>query len=171
MAKKQSLDKGISEIVGIFTDPIIVYPGGWGDSLPDWLKRAVTLDRLMMNVEALKTGELLGTDAEAAAYLYTAALTFPMDQDWANIYLYIATKVYERHRTKESGVTMPADIRVEKLSDYELGELKRLKRWLYEARAKVRLERERGERRKAKAAAVEEASRLCGDQLVFDFSR
>lgn len=37
-----SIDKGISEIVGVFTDPMIVFPGRWGDTLPDWLKGAVT---------------------------------------------------------------------------------------------------------------------------------
>ena len=36
----------VSDIVGIFTDPILVFPGGWGDTLPDWIKGAITLDRL-----------------------------------------------------------------------------------------------------------------------------
>jgi len=31
-----SMDKGISEIVGVFSDPILVFPGGWGDTLPEW---------------------------------------------------------------------------------------------------------------------------------------
>jgi hypothetical protein len=28
-----SLEKGISDIVGVFTDPILVFPGGWGDTI------------------------------------------------------------------------------------------------------------------------------------------
>ena len=39
----KTIEKGISEIVGVFCDPIIVFPGGWGDSLPEWLKSAITL--------------------------------------------------------------------------------------------------------------------------------
>jgi hypothetical protein len=46
------IDKGISDIVGIFTDPIIVLPGGWGETLPDWLNGAITLERLEMNIRA-----------------------------------------------------------------------------------------------------------------------
>jgi len=71
----KTVEKGISEIVGVFTDPILVFPGGWGDTLPEWLKSAITLERLEMNTRALKGEEMTGTDAEACAYLYTAALT------------------------------------------------------------------------------------------------
>ena len=67
--KPKTVDKVISDIVGVFTDPIVVFPGGWGDSLPDWLKGAVTLERLEMNMKALKGEEMTGTDAEACAYL------------------------------------------------------------------------------------------------------
>ena len=115
MTTEKQIEKGISEIVGVFTDPILVFPGGWGDTLPEWLKNAITLERLEMNMRALKGEEMTGTDAEACAYLYTAALTQPMDRDWGQIY--IATKVYEKWRTKDSGVTMPTDIRVESLDD------------------------------------------------------
>jgi len=152
----KTVEKGISEIVGVFYDPIIVFPGGWGDSLPEWLKSAITLERLAMNMRALKGEEMTGTDAEACAYLNTASLTQPMDHDWAQIYLYIATKVYEKWRTKESGATMPNDIRVESLNDGQMRDLNRLKAWLYKKRTTVRLERERAERRQKKD---EEAAR------------
>ena len=56
MNKAQTVEKGISEIVGVFTDPIIVFPGGWGEDLPEWLKTAITLERLEMNMWALKGG-------------------------------------------------------------------------------------------------------------------
>ncbi|GAI11536.1 unnamed protein product, partial [marine sediment metagenome] len=80
-----TVEKGISEIVGALSDPIIVFPGGWGDSLPEWIKPAITLERLAMNMRALKGAEMTGTDAEACAYLYTASLTQPMDHDWTKI--------------------------------------------------------------------------------------
>jgi len=120
LATEKQIDKGISDIVGALTDPIIVMPGGWGDTLPEWLKNAITLERLAMNMKSLKGEEMTGTDAEACAYLYTASLTAPMDHDWSQIYLYIATKVYEKQRSKESGVTMPEDIRVDTLNDEQM---------------------------------------------------
>jgi hypothetical protein len=158
-----SIDKGISEITGVFTDPIIVFPGGWGDTLPEWLKGAITLERLEMNMRALKGEELTGTDAEACAYLYTAGLTTPMDHDWSQICLYIATKTYKRWGKNE----MPADIDVDSISDHQVRELSRLKAWLYQQRGKVRLERERAERREKKEQ--EKAKRKAEQPALFDF--
>ncbi len=163
----EKLDKGISNIVGALTDPIIVFPGGWGDTLPEWIKTAITLERLVVNMKALKGEEMTGTDAEACAYLYTASLTQPMDHDWTQIYLYIAGKVYEKWRTKESGVTMPDDIRVESITDDQMRDLNRLKAWLYHKRTTIRLDRDRAERRQKKE---EEAARRKAEQpALFDF--
>ncbi|NQT31200.1 MAG: hypothetical protein HQ588_02605 [Deltaproteobacteria bacterium] len=160
MTAERELEKGISEIVGAICDPIIVMPGGWGDTLPDWLKSAITLERLIENMKVIKGEEMTGTDAEACAYLYTAGLTAPFDHDWAQIYLYITTKVYEKQRTPQSGATMPEDIRVESLTRNQEDDLNRLKRWLYERRVKARQERDRDEKRQER---VEKAAR---DKLV-----
>jgi len=167
LTTEKQVEKGISEIVGVFTDPILVFPGGWGDSLPEWIKPAITMERLMENMKALKGEEMTGTDAEACAYLYTVSLTQSMDHDWTQIYLYIAGKAYERHRTKESGVTMPADIAVDKLDDGQMRDLNRLKAWIYEKRKTARLDRDRAERRQKReeeAAATEAAQ-----PALFDF--
>jgi len=135
---KPTIEKGISDIVGVFTDPIIVFPGGWGDTLPEWLKNAITLERLEMNMKALKGEEMTGTDAESCAYLYTAALTNPMDHDWGQIYLYIATQTYRRWGKNE----MPGDIAVDSLrEDRERAERRQKKQ-------------EEAERRKAEQPAL-----------------
>jgi hypothetical protein len=159
---RPTIEKGISDIVGVFTDPILVFPGGWGDTLPDWLKQAVTLDRLMMNVQALKTGHMTGTDAEACAYLMTVSLTQPMDSDWSEIYLYVAGKTYSRH--KQGG--LPEDIRVESLRDDQVRDLDRLKAWLYRQRAQARADRDRGERRQQREE--ETAVRKVEQPALFD---
>ena len=163
----ENVEKGISEIVGALSDPIIVFPGGWGDSLPEWIKSTITLERLAMNMRALKGAEMTGTDAEACAYLYTASLTQPMGHDWTKIYLYIATKTYEKWRTKESGVTMPDDIRVESITDDQMRDLNRLKEWLYHKRTTIRLDRDQAERRQKKEE--EEARRKEAQPALFDF--
>jgi len=62
-----TFEKGISDIVGVFTDPILVFPGGWGDTLPEWLKNAIVLERLAENMKASKGEQATGTDAEACA--------------------------------------------------------------------------------------------------------
>ena len=167
MTTEKQIEKGISEIVGCLTDPIIVFPGGWEDSLPDWIKTSITLERLVENMKALKREMMTGTDAEACAYLYTACLTQPMNHDWGQIYLYIATKVYEKWRTKDSGVTMPDDVRVDSLDTGQLADLKRLKDWIYRIRAKVRLERDRAEGRQKKEE--ESAKKVVEQPALFEF--
>lgn len=144
------LSTKIGEIVGALSDPIIVYPGGWGDTLPEWLKAAITVERLAMNIRALRGEEITGTDAEVCAYLYTAGLCFPFDHDWAEICFYITGQVYTRHRTKESGTLVPEDIRVESLNDEQMRDLRRLKDSIYKRRTQARLDRERAERRQEK---------------------
>jgi hypothetical protein len=159
----KQIEKGISDIVGALTDPIIVFPGGWGEDLPEWLKNAITLERLGMNMKALKGEEMTGTDAEACAYLFAAALTQPMGHDWTQIYLYIATQTYHRWGKNE----MPPDIAVDSLTDDQMRELNRLKDWLYRKRTQIRLERDRVERRQKKE---EEAARRKAEQpALFHF--
>ncbi len=149
MNTTMTTEQGISDIVGCLIDPIIVFPGGWGDTIPEWLKTAITMERMMGNMKALKGEEPTGTDAEACAYLMTVSLTQPMDSDWTQIYLYIAGQSYKRWNKGE----MPADIAVDSISDYQLRELNRLKTWLYQQRIKARIERDKSERRQEKQEA------------------
>lgn len=161
--KQKSDEHYISELVGALADPIIVFPGGWGDTLPDWLKNAITLERLEMNMRELKGEDPIGTDAEACAYLYTASLTQPMGHDWSEIYLYIAAKVYGRWGKSE----MPEDIKVESLRDDQMTDLNRLKNWLYQQRVRARLERDRAERRRNADAVKVEMEVM--QRSMFDF--
>ena len=142
----KNMDSMVDDLVGTLTDPIIVYPGGWGDSLPEWLKNAITLERLTENMKGTKGEQPTGTDAEACAYLNTASLTMPMDSDWSQIYLYVAGKTYTRWRKSE----MPEDIRVESLTDQQTSDLNRLKEWPFIRRTTARQETERTRRREHK---------------------
>jgi len=152
LTTEKQIEKGISDIVGALTDPVLVFPGGWGDTLPEWLKHAITLERLTMNMKALKGEAMTGTDAEACAYLMTVSLTQPIDSDWTQIYLYVATQTYRKWGKNE----MPGDIAVDRLDDGQMRNLNRFKEWLYNQRTRVRQERERAERRQNKE---EEAAR------------
>jgi len=163
LTTEKQIEKGISEIVDALTDPIIVFPGGWDDTIPEWLKTAITLERMIGNVKALKGKEPTGTDAEVCAYLMTLSLTQPMDGDWTQIYLYIASQSYKRWNKGE----MPADIAVDSISDYQIGELNRLKSWLYHQRVKARQEKDRAERKQEKEEA--EAQREEEQPALFVF--
>jgi len=159
----KTMEKGISDIVGCLTDPIIVFPGGWGDTIPEWLKTAIILERMIGDMKALKGEEPTGTDAEACAYLMTVSLTQPMDSDWTQIYLYVASQTYKRWGKGE----MPADIVVDSISDYQMGELNRLKLWLYGQRIEARVEKDRAERREKKEE--QETKRKVEQPALFEF--
>jgi hypothetical protein len=159
----KTADQGISDIVGCLTDPIIVFPGGWGDTIPDWLKGAITMERMIGNKKSLKGEEPTGTDAEVCAYLMTVSLTQPMDRDWTDIYLYVASHTYKRWGKGE----MPADIAVDSLNDSQVMELYRLKAWLYRQRVKARTERDKAERRERREEV--EAQREAAQPALFEF--
>ena len=164
MSDNRILDKQISNLVGSLTDPIIVYPGGWGDTLPDWIKTQITLERLAENMKGAHGEQITGTDAEATAYLYTASLTAPLDEDWAKIYLYVAGKTCAR---ANRGGKLPDDIKVESLDEEQMADLNRLKEWLCRQRTKIRQERGKAERRQKKE---ELAARMKTAQpALFDF--
>ena len=163
MNTTQRDDQTISDLAGVFTDPIIVYPGGWGDTLPGWIKESITMERLMMNMMVLKGEEVTGTDAEACAYLYTRSLEAPTDDDWTQIYLYIAGKCCERWGKGK----MPADITVESLNHEQMNDLARLKAWLYRTRMQERANKDRAERRQHKEAEAER--RRTEQPVLFDF--
>ncbi len=158
-----TVEQGIPDTVGCLTDPIVVFPGGWADTVPDWLKTAITLERMIGDMKALKGEEPIGTDAEACAYLMTVSLTQPMGSDWTQIYLYVASQTYKRWEKGE----MPADIVVDSISDYQTGELNRLKAWIYRQRMKARLEKDRAERREEREEA--EAQREAEQPALFEF--
>lgn len=159
----KNADSMIDELVGTLTDPIVVYPGGWGDSLPGWLKNAITLERLTENMKETKGEQPTGTDAEACAYLNTASLTTPMDSDWSQIYLYVAGKTYSRWQKNK----MPDDIRVESLTSQQTADLNRLKEWLYRRRTTARQESERAERQQQKEEEV--TKRKAEQPALFEF--
>ena len=131
--------KWIDELVGVFFDPIIVLPGGWGDSLPDWIKPAITQGRLIANMMAAHGEEMTACDAEATAYLFTASLTAPISSDWTKIYLYVTGKAMKQWKK----IDMPEDIKVEEISSYQMDKLNDLKRWIYERREKHRKDKAR----------------------------
>jgi len=76
----KELDKNLEELVGIFYKPLVVYPGGWHDTLPEWIKNEIPIQRMAYQMLKYKGKEKEGraTNVEALAYLYTASLSGPM---------------------------------------------------------------------------------------------
>ncbi len=164
----RKVDHWISDITGALCDPIIVFPGGWGDTLPDWIKSQITMERLIENMKSLKGEDMTGSDAEATAYLYTASLTHPPSHDWGVIYMYLVGQTMRRHN---KDAELPEDIKVESLSPYQQQMLDRLKRWIYDSRLKHRKEKDRQQRQEVKAtdAPAEQPQEIPLQPRIFGF--
>ena len=161
MNEEQKFGQAISDLAGVFTDPLIVSPGGWHDTLPGWIREQVTLERLLEEMKRHRGGEPTGTDAEACAYLYTRCLESSMDRDWADIYLHVAGKEIMAAK----GTEVPKDIQVESLTKEQESDLRDLKDWIYRRRRDARQAHDRAERGNARKAAA--ASRP--KQMAFAF--
>jgi len=159
-------DKWISDLVGVFTDPIIVFPaGGWEDTLPDWIKPAITMERLLECARSSKDGQPTATDAEAMAYMYPRTLEAPLGHDWTEIYLYLGKKVMQSHNPFNKEDPFPEDIARESLTGQQTRMLNELKAWIYDRRTKVRDERRRTEKRVAKEEAEVHRKETMGEQM------
>lgn len=150
-SEEKAVVKQIEDAVSTFTDPLIVYPGGWEDTLPEWVKPRITIERMVQN---MKGEEGVATDAEAVAYLYTANLAQPVRSEWVNIYTYLVGK--------EMGDRLPEDMRREGLSRNEERLLLEFKRWLWDTRVKGRKDRQRRERAEKKAEVAAQAPKQFG---------
>ncbi|MBU1037402.1 hypothetical protein KKF32_05290 [Patescibacteria group bacterium] len=148
MTTDRKVDGWIDDLVGALCDPIIVYPSGWQDTLPDWIKPQITLERLIMNIKVIKEGGVPVGDTEALAYIYPRTMEAPMSEQWYRIYMYVFNQAMKFKKTE-----VPEDLKSEKLSDYDMQQLNQLKRWIYERRVKHRKEKQQGKRRQAKEEA------------------
>lgn len=123
------------DVLNALQAPIVYHPGGWADTVPDWMKEAVPLERL----KALESGEELATDIEVAIYLYTASCVAPMSHEWAKIYVHLVGLAMRRYKNVE----LPGDLAENELSNYEQSELRHLKHriWIRTGRKKFTLRR------------------------------
>ncbi len=160
------VDQAISDLVGSLTDPVICHKGQ-EEHPPEWLSNTIVLERMLMNLAAQKGEIPTGTDAEAAWYLSTASLEFPFDEQWTRIYCYVFTQVIEKWRIKESGSNVLGDIKVDKLDEYDMSQLRRLKDWIHATRVRSRKDRDRTERQERKDQDKQEKAEL--QPRMFDF--
>jgi len=155
---KNPIEKQIdSDLIGALTDPIIVWPGGWADTIPETLKGDITIYRLG---QLMKGEEGVATWPEVCAYLMTVTLERPVSSEWVRIYMYAMTQY--------KGDTMPEDIRQDYLDDYEMRLLTEFRQWLWNAKVKGRLEKRRAERRQAKEEAKARAPKQVELDLVLE---
>ncbi len=139
---ERAFEEQIDELVGCFSDPIIVYPSGWEDTVPESLKQDITIHRMLQMMKPSEQG--MASSPEVCAYMYTVTMAHPVASEWVNIYMYAMTQY--------KGDMMPADIRQDNLSKYEMDHLNNFRRWIFERRRRASREKLRAERRREREA-------------------
>ena len=130
--RRFNMKGAIDDLVGTLYDPIIVWKGMEEPSyIPDWLKKQITLDRIIEAQKELPSG----TDTEALAFLMTASLAIPAGKLMHDMYVYLAQKEFKRMGTS----IPPSDMKMVPELTPELDlEIRKLKRWIYDERLKYR---------------------------------
>lgn len=104
----------------VFSAPILVWPG-YEDTVLSEQRGRVTLERLALSATAKEMLEC--TDFEVCLYLSSASLSQPMSHTWTKLYTHVFCKAFPQHKELGEGI--------EKVQEYEMHELKRLKQWIY----------------------------------------
>jgi hypothetical protein len=79
--------------------PIVAADQGWGQTIPDWLLRAIPRARLQRVIREL-TGQAEGEKAtleEVVAYLYTASLSAPLNREAALVDFWVTAQVLAKY--------------------------------------------------------------------------
>lgn len=130
----------LEDMLFSMSDPIIVFPGDWQDTVPKWLRQQIELDRMTQVMEAAKAGKRpdQATDAEALAYLSTVINIYPFPHDWTNIYLWLSRRVLEKSGQGEKAIAIAKELAPKELSVGEQEDLGRFKEWLWTRRLGAR---------------------------------
>jgi len=121
---ERELDKHIRRLAWTLTKPLIVHPGGWEDTIPEWMKAEAKLESL---IQHMKGEEGMATDIEALCYLYTASLVGAFDESWTNIYVYLTKKCMEAR-----GKPFPKEFGNPTLTEHQQTLLADFKSWIYQ---------------------------------------
>jgi hypothetical protein len=79
--------------------PIIVSGGGWQDSIPSWLLKAIPVARFEAIATEVESGVFgLATAEELLACLYPATMIAPMKHEWYQVYMYVGNEVLTKHK-------------------------------------------------------------------------
>ena len=129
--KKQNSDF-VFNFMDCLTSPIIVFKSAWQDTIPKNILKNIKLSRLLCSMQQEEMASL----TEALAYIMPRTFEAPMPTEWVNIYTWLGLQYASQFKNKEQLDAM-TEIAPGKLSDYEMGLLNNLRRWIYDKRRKA----------------------------------
>lgn len=111
------IDKAAGEVVEAMLTPVIVYPGGWGNDVPQDMVNRACGERLAAQIKG-QWGEL-ATIADTAIYLMTASLAEPLTSRWTDIYGWVIAEMLPKTR-EVTGLDIPDQLGPDEKRDLEI---------------------------------------------------
>ena len=132
----KSSNKRSSDFVFDFMDclssPIIVFKSAWQDTIPKDILGRIKLSRIICSMAKEKMASL----TETLAYMMPRTYEAPMQTEWVNIYTWLGLQYAMQSRSNGQLEAM-TEIAPKELSDYEMGMLNNLRKWIYDKRRKA----------------------------------
>ena len=138
-------DNWIEEMVGALFDVAVVYPSAWMEDVKELPLHKELAQRRLVHLMLCNAGKAQwdeACDEEAMLYMYPRTMEAPLSEQWTRIYLFLGTRCL--------GPKLPDNVKQESLSDYDMAQLRDLKRWIYKKKVEARKARARGEKAEAK---------------------
>lgn len=112
--------------------PIIVFKSAWQDIIPKDILKNIKLSRLLCSMQQEEMASL----TEALAYMMPRTYEAPMPTEWVNIYTWLGLQYAGQFKNAEQLGAMKG-IAPNELSEFEMGLLNNLRRWIYDKRRKA----------------------------------
>lgn len=131
-SKKKQTEDFVFNFMDCLTSPIIVFKSAWQDTIPKDILKNIKLSRLLCSMQQEEMASL----TETLAYIMPRTYEAPMPREWVNIYTWLGLQ-YAIQFKKNDQLNAMTDIAPNELSEYEMGLLNNLRRWIYDKRRKV----------------------------------
>lgn len=88
------------QLVQYIAGPVITSTNCWQSCIPQWVYKAVTIDRLDTVLEEIEKGSIgeLATPSEVLTVMMPISLEAPLHSDWVNVYLWASHTTLVKHK-------------------------------------------------------------------------
>ncbi len=131
-SNKKRTNDFVFNFMDCLTSPIIVFKSAWQDTIPKDILKNIKLSRLLCSMQQEEMASL----TETLVYIMPRTYEAPMPTEWVNIYTWLGLQYAGQFKNKEQLNAM-TEIAPSKLSEYEMGLLNNLRRWIYDKRRKA----------------------------------
>ncbi|WP_179354345.1 hypothetical protein AAFN75_09445 [Algibacter sp. AS12] len=122
----------VFDFMDCLASPIIVFKSAWQDTIPKDILGRIKLSRIICSM----THEKMASLTEALAYIMPRTYEAPMQTEWVNIYTWLGLQ-YAMQSRNNGQLEAMTEIAPKELSDYEMGMLNNLRKWIYDKRRKA----------------------------------